>query len=165
MLCRCMSDLLRELEVVALDCQAGGSTPAYGDLLEIGWATCSGAGLVGAVRSHWIVPRTSRPIPWPIRELTGWTEARLAQAIDERQAFTALRADVARAGAPTAPAGAPTVIHFARFELAFLRDLCGRLGDSDRLPLDVVCLHAIAARLLPDLPRRNIRALAGYLGH
>jgi len=26
-------------------------------------------------------------------------------------------------------------------------------------------VHAIAARLFPDLPRRNIRALAGYLGH
>ena len=36
---------------------------------------------------------------------------------------------------------------------------------ATQLPLDVVCLHAIAVRLFPDLPRRNIRALAGYLGH
>src|SRR5690606_2856179 len=32
-------------------------------------------------------------------------------------------------------------------------------------PLDVVCLHAVAVRLFPELPRRSIRALAGYLGH
>ena len=50
-------------------------------------------------------------------------------------------------------------------ELTFLRDLCRRVDGSEQLPLDVVCLHAIAVRLFPDLPRRNIRALAGYLGH
>ena len=162
-----MSDALHDLQVLALDCQAGGSTPAHGDLLELGWASCTGAGLVGPVHSRWIVPRTDRPIPWPVRDLTGWTEACLAQALDERQAWTELGTDIdlTRARAPVAAAGAPTVIHFARFELRFLRDLCQRVDGTDRLPLDVICLHTIAARLFPDLPRRNIRALAGYLGH
>src|SRR6185436_20844686 len=54
---------------------------------------------------------------------------------------------------------APTVIHFARFEQPFLRALAG--GEP---PLDIVCTHDIARRLLPDLPRRSLRALAGYLG-
>ena len=31
-------------------------------------------------------------------------------------------------------------------------------------PLDIVCTHDIARRLFPDLPRRSLRALAGYLG-
>ena len=79
-----MSGSLRELEVLALDCQAGGSTPAYGDLLELGWAGCTGAGLAGPVWSRWIVPRTDRPIPWAVRELTGWSEACVEQAIGER---------------------------------------------------------------------------------
>lgn len=167
-----MSDLLSEIEVLALDGQASGSTPAYGDLLELGWARCSAAGLAGPVHSRWIVPRTGRPVPWPVRELTGWSEACLADAVDERAAWAELRADLALPpgdpappGDPTPPAGAPTVIHYARFELTFLHDLCLRTDGSDRLPLDVICLHAIAARLFPDLPRRNIRALAGYLGH
>jgi predicted GIY-YIG superfamily endonuclease len=161
-----MSDLLRELEVLALDGQASGSTPAQGDLLELGWARCSAAGLAGPVRSRWIVPRTGRAVPRPVRELTGWSEACMAQAIDERSAWTELQADAAAASrSPGSSAGAPTVIHFASFELRFLRDLCQRVDGSDRLPLDVVCLHAVAARLFPDLPRRNIRALAGYLGH
>jgi DNA polymerase III subunit epsilon len=160
-----MSDLLRELEVLALDGQASGSTPAHGDLLELGWARCSAAGLAGPVRSRWIVPRTDRGVPRPVRELTGWSEACLAEAVDERSAWTELRADAAAASMPPRPAGAPTVIHFASFELRFLRDLCRRVDGSDGLPLDVVCLHAIAGRLFPDLPRRNIRALAGYLGH
>jgi DNA polymerase-3 subunit epsilon len=54
---------------------------------------------------------------------------------------------------------APTVIHFARFERPFLRALAG--GE---LPLDIVCTHDIARRLLPDLPRRGVRALTGYFG-
>ncbi|MES1204578.1 MAG: GIY-YIG nuclease family protein [Pseudomonadota bacterium] len=183
-----MGDDVGEIHVLALDCQASGSTPAYGDLLELGWATCSGAGLVGPVRSRWILPRTARPIPRAVRELTGWSEACLDGAVDEREAWAELRADMAgwgggssssvdappspadvplpAADAPAPPAGVPTVIHFARFEVTFLRDLCQRVeGSAAHLPLDVICLHTIAARLFPDLPRRNIRALAGHLGH
>ena len=59
---------------------------------------------------------------------------------------------------------APCVIHFARFELGFLEDLHRRFGEGP-FPLDIVCLHEVARRLFPELPRRNIRALAGYLGH
>src|SRR5262245_39399479 len=118
-----MSDLLRELEVLALDGQASGSTPAYGDLLALGWARCSAAGLAGPIRSRWIVPRTNRAVPWPVRELTGWSEASLAESVDERSAWAELRADLA----PASPSAAPTVIHFASFELRFLRDLSRRV--------------------------------------
>jgi DNA polymerase-3 subunit epsilon len=158
-----MSDALRELRVLALDGQAGGATPAYGDLLELGWAPCAHSGLLAPVHSCWIVPRTRRPIPRAVRELTGWTEACVAEAVDEAVAWCALREQLASLSA--APAAVPTVIHFARFELAFLRDLHARLGGGEEFPFDVVCLHAIAERLFPDLPRRNIRALAGHLGH
>src|SRR5207302_2754756 len=41
----------------------------------------------------------------------------------------------------------------------FLRTLAGR-----EPPLDIVCTHDIARRLFPDLPRRSLRALAGYFG-
>jgi DNA polymerase-3 subunit epsilon len=158
-----MSDALRDLEVLALDCQAGGATPAHGDLLELGWALCSARGALMPVRSNWIRPRTQRPIPRPIRELTGWTEASLVDALDEREVWLALQQNL---GTWTAlPSPAPTVIHFARFELPFLRDLHERLGPSGAFPFDAICLHAAAARLLPELPRRNIRALAGYFGH
>jgi DNA polymerase-3 subunit epsilon len=156
---------LRDLRVLALDCQAGGATPAYGDLLELGWAVSNIGGIVGPVRSHWIVPRTGRKVPRPIRELTGWSEACLAEAIDEAVAWRALHDDIAEAGALQHDGRVPTVIHYARFELPFLHDLHGRAGANAPFPFDAVCVHAIAARLFPDLPRRNIRALAGYLGH
>ena len=157
-----MGELLRDLEVLALDCQASGATPAHGDVLELGWATCNGREGPRAVRSSWIMPRSERPVPRAVRELTGWAESCLADAVYERDAWGELfDAASARAG----PGAMPTVIHFARFELTFLRDLHDRVRPESPFPLDVICLHAVAARLLPDLPRRNIRALAGYLGH
>ncbi len=158
-----MSDLLRELPVLVLDGQAGGATPAYGDLIELGWAACTEAGLLAPVQSHWIVPRTNRPISRAVRELTGWTEACVAGALPEHEAWATLREQAARIA--TSISVAPTVIHFARFELPFLRDLHARLEGAGEFPLEVVCVHAIAVRLFPELPRRNIRALAGYLGH
>jgi DNA polymerase-3 subunit epsilon len=59
----------------------------------------------------------------------------------------------------------PTAIHYAHFELAFLRDWAHQFEPEPPFPFDAVCVHAIACRLFPDLPRRSLRALAGYLGH
>jgi DNA polymerase-3 subunit epsilon len=55
-------------------------------------------------------------------------------------------------------------VHFARFEEPHLRALHARHGEEGPFPLDLVCTHAIARRLLPELPRRTLRALAGYFG-
>ena len=155
-----MSPLLRTLDVLVLDCQAGGATPAYGDLLELGWAICGGEGIAGPIHDHWIIPRTDRRVPRAIRDLTGWSEACVAQAIDEQAAWANLRETIAANARPM-----PTLIHYARFELPFLRDLHLRLDSGADFPFETRCVHAIGARLFPDLPRRNIRALAGFLGH
>jgi DNA polymerase-3 subunit epsilon len=85
--------------------------------------------------------------------------------LTEQHVWTELRGDILRLAAQHPQARAPAVIHYARFELPFLHDLHTRLGDGTDFPLDTLCLHAIGARLFPDLPRRNIRALAGFLGH
>jgi DNA polymerase III subunit epsilon len=152
-----MGEELHDLDVLALDCQASGATPAYGDLIELGWARCGARGIEGPLHSHWLVPRTERRISRAVRELTGWAESCLEQALPEEEAYRALLAELGERPQPT-------VIHYARFELPFLRDLHARLGDGE-FPFDVVDLHAVAARLFPNLPRRNIRALAGFLGH
>src|SRR5688500_12999159 len=79
----------------------------------------------------------------------------MRSAIDGRHAWRALSDQAAS----LARQPAPTVIHFARFEQPFLRALGVGL-----FPLDVVCTRDIARRLLPDLPRCSLRALAGYFG-
>src|SRR5687768_16396115 len=103
-----MSDLLREVQVLALDCQAAGATPAHGDLLEVGWALCSAAQGPGPVQSCWIVPRTKRRVPRAVRELTGWSEACLSEAVEEHEAWSALL-EQCRCVAPAADSLLPTV--------------------------------------------------------
>jgi hypothetical protein len=148
-----MSSALRNLPVLVLDCQASGVTPAHGDLLEIGWAMCSATGGLGPLHECAVVPRTRRPVSRAVRELTGWSEARVALALPEQQVWSALCDTLAGSSVPT-------LIHFARFELRFLADLHARLAGDTPFPFDARCLHAIAARLFPDLPRL-IALLAG----
>jgi DNA polymerase-3 subunit epsilon len=152
--------MLTELDVVVVDCQASGATPTHGALLELGWAIAGPRRSETEIEACWITPPEGTRVSRPVRELTGWTEACLATAESPQQAWSRLSSAAAATGSvPT-----PCVIHFARFERGFLEDLHRRFG-AGAFPLDTVCLHEMARRLFPELPRRNLRALAGYLGH
>lgn len=156
--------MLRELDVLVLDCQATGATPAHGELLELGWGICASGGLTSPARAHWIAPRTDRGVSRVVRKLTGWDDDCLSSAVDAAHAWSALALAASHA-LPSRGGAVPTVIHFARFELPFLRELHAQAAEpGSPFPFDAVCLHAIAQRLYPDLPRRNLRALAGHLG-
>ncbi len=143
---------LSALEVLVVDCQATGAAPR-GHLLEIGWARL-GPTATGTEARLVAMPDGAR-VPPAVARITGITDRMLRGAIDQQAAWRSL----AVAAATITPQPAPTVIHFARFEQPFLDHLAGGAP-----PLDVVCTHAIAARLLPELPRRSLRALAGYFG-
>lgn len=160
--------MLRDLDVLVLDCQATGATPVHGDLLELGWTVSHGSDVAEPPRAKWIAPKSDRGVSNIVRKLTGWSDAYRDEAVDASSAWSLLRADAARVTDPTC-GPAPTVIHFARFELPFLRELHASSAQgsagAEPFPFDTVCLHAIAQRLFPDLPRRSLRALAGHLGH
>lgn len=155
---------LGDLRLLVVDCQAAGATPAHGDLLELGWSVTSGSASVLEPRSTWTL--TERPVSRIVRKLTGWSDS--VPAAPPSQAWLALLADAREHGLARP---APTVIHFAQFERRFLEALHADYGDVSGpgeapppFPLDIVCVHAIAERLFPNLPRRNLRALAGTLG-
>lgn len=152
---------LATLEVLFLDAQATGASPKHGAVLELAHAVSKG-GALGEVRSTWVeLPRGVR-VSRIVRELTGYEDAFAAGATPAGQVWR----ELASAASALNPAGAaPTLIHFAQFESPFLVDLHARFGAGSPFPLEIVCLHAIARRLYPDLPRSNIRALAGFLGH
>jgi DNA polymerase-3 subunit epsilon len=63
------------------------------------------------------------------------------------------------------PTVCPLVIHFARFEAPFLQALHRTMDPAGPFPFQIICTHQIAVRLLPDLPRRGLRAIAGFYGH
>ncbi|HET7538777.1 MAG TPA: GIY-YIG nuclease family protein [Polyangiaceae bacterium] len=151
---------LADLDVLIVDCQTTGASPAFGCVLELGW------GLANATRSelaraeaHWIALPSGLRVPRQVQKITGYEPAHAAQALPDRDAWARLREAVQRAPA------VPTAIHYARFELAFLRDWWARFEPESAFPFDAVCVHAIATRLYPALPRQSLRALAGYLGH
>ena len=142
---------LSELEVLVVDCQATAAAPK-GHLLEIGWARTRTS---TKTQARLIAPPNGGRIPPAVARLTGISERMVRQGVDARLVWRELSCEAATLA--TQPA--PTVIHFARFEQPFLRVLAG--GTP---PLDIVCTHDIARRLLPDLPRRGVRALSGYFG-
>jgi DNA polymerase-3 subunit epsilon len=150
---------LADLDVLIVDCQATGASPAFGHVLELGWGIQrAGQPELAGARAHWIALPEGHHVPNQIRKITGYDPCFASQAIADHEAWRALRSD---AGAPAMP----TAIHYARFELSFLRQWATRFEPEQPFPFDAVCVYAIARRLYPDLPRQSIRALAGYLGY
>lgn len=169
---------LSELDILIIDCQTTGASPAHGVVLEIGWGVeqpgrHEGEGLQAAtgtrvgtehggvqrLESHWVTLPEGQRVSSQVRRLTGFDPAKVVSTLAPEAAWQRLRAALG------VEERIPTAIHFARFELPFLREWAARFEPHGAFPLDVVCVHAIASRLYPDLPRRSIRALAGFLGH
>jgi DNA polymerase III subunit epsilon len=147
-----VSESLSQLEVLVVDGQATAAAP-HGHLLELGWAR-AGAKATQAHAQLIALPNGER-IPPAVARLTGISERMAQDGVDAHMAWRDLSSEAAR----LARQPAPTVIHFARFEQPFLNALAGGAP-----PLDIVCTHDIARRLLPDLPRCGVRALTGYFG-
>ncbi len=143
---------LHELAVLAVDCQATAASPR-GHLLELGWTRVPASG--AQVNARLIRLPQGERIPPAVWRITGITDAMMRSGVDAQTAWRELCAEAA--GLPQQPA--PAVAHFARFEQPFLDALAGSGGA-----IELVCTHEIARRLLPDLPRCSLRALAGYFG-
>ncbi|HEV8442719.1 MAG TPA: hypothetical protein VGQ27_04535, partial [Steroidobacteraceae bacterium] len=150
---------LAGMDVLVVDCQATGASPAFGHVLELGWGVVRGDSGPRGFEAHWIALPEGHAVPGQVRKLTGWEPAAAAEALAGHEAWRRLRGAVAQAEP------IPTAIHYARFELPFLREWSARFEPDVAFPLDAVCLHAIANRLYSGLPRLSLRALAGHLGH
>lgn len=133
--------------MLVVDCQA-----AANQLLELSWAFSD----VGAAQARVIRLPAGAKVPPAVVRVTGITDGLCAGGVEATEAWRELTNDAAR----LASRPAPTVAHYARFERPWLERLAG--GPP---PLDVVCTHELSLRLVPDLPRRGLRALAGYFGH
>jgi DNA polymerase-3 subunit epsilon len=152
---------IADLEVLIVDCQTTGASPAQGSVLELGWCVTRASDGVAesSAQACWVLPREGERISAQVRQLTGFHEGVLETALGAEAAWERLRASLG------GRSPMPAAIHFARFELSFLKHWWERFEPSVAFPLEAVCVHAIACKLYPDLPRRNLRALAGFLGH
>jgi DNA polymerase-3 subunit epsilon len=139
-------------DVLVVDCQATAASPR-GQLIEVGWAR-AGPGAT-SVRTRLIRLPDHVRVPPAVARVTGLSTSALHRGVEACVAWRDLAAEAALL--PQQPA--PAVAHFARFERPYLAALAG-----EAFPFDLCCTHEIARRLLPDLPRRSLRALAGYFG-
>jgi len=164
-----MSTTLSNLEILAVDCQATGANPARGHLLEMGWvrtrASSTLTALDPAVRSCLVSLPADAVIPRAVQRITGISEETMKTAVSAQNAWQQLLTAAGLAGSAYLRTGCPIVIHFARFEAPFLRELHRAMDPAGSFPFQIICTHEIAVRLLPDLPRRGLRAIAGFYGH
>ncbi len=147
-----MTSPLSKTTLFFVDCQTTGATPEKGEIVDLAWCATSAADDQQGVHGGLI--QIEGEVPPRIARITGITDELLATAAaaDEvRDAFAQAYDDL----------GAPCVAHYARFEQRFLDDF---LADEPRWDSSILCTHAIARRLLPELPRLGIRALSGYFG-
>jgi DNA polymerase-3 subunit epsilon len=160
---------LTELQVLALDCQATGANPQSGHLLEIGWIRTGAAAAFISQRlrasSFLVALPADVEIPAAVQRITGITKADSKKALSAAAVWQKLIQTARRIAAADQMNTCPTIIHYARFEKPFLKYLDANKHHPDAFPLEIVCTHEIAKRLLPGLPRRGLRAVAGYFGH
>jgi len=164
-----MSATLSDLEVLAFDCQATGANPARGHLLEMGWtrtrASADRLTANPAVRSCLVSLPAEAAIPRAVQRLTGISEETMTTSVSSKTAWRHLLAAADMTDSASPRTGCPLVIHFARFEKPFLQALHRAMGPPGPFPFQIICTHEIVVRLLPDLPRRGLRAIAGFYGH
>ncbi len=164
-----MTASLADLKIMALDCQATGANPEKGYLLELGWMPARASGSdpsqASGVRSCLCGLPEGEKIPRAITRITGITAESIGAGKDSGTIWQQLMKDVEKINFENQMEVCPAVIHFARFETPFLEDLHRRHDPTIPFPFQIVCTHEIVLRLLPDLPRRGLRAIAGYFNH
>jgi DNA polymerase-3 subunit epsilon len=146
---------LGEGPVFFLDLQTTGSRPGDSDILEMAW---------GDLRSEDITSVLVKPstgfVPRRIQMITGIGDDDMVAAVDLPTAFAQLHAFLNRFPGEEKPLA---VIHFCQFEKPFLLHAYELLQTE--LPFEMLCTHQIAKRLMPNLPTRGIKGLAGYFGY
>ncbi|MEJ2154452.1 MAG: GIY-YIG nuclease family protein [Desulfobacteraceae bacterium] len=160
---------LKSLKILALDCQTTGNSLKYNDLLEIGWLEFSAIDPLtpqGPLPVTFVVRQPRQPpLSKRIQKLTGIGDNNLKSATDAKAVLDHLLLKASEVARANRAALCPVAIHYANFEMGFLNKLNRQSHHGHSLPFNVICTHQIACKLMPQLPRKGIRAVAGYLGH
>ena len=117
---------LKNLKFLAIDCQDTGNSPKSGFPLEIGWLIFQGDAFQSAEllspQSLFIRPPEGVDIPLRITKLTGIDAAHLDTAVSDQTAIENLCDQARRVARENQVPKCPTVIHFSRYEIAFLKE-------------------------------------------
>ncbi len=145
-----------ELDIVFVDVQTTGMTPAKGRVIEFGFARVGAEPTVTT-----ICHGPDFEIPNKIRTLTGLDEAALADGLSPAEAWHAFRSHLRPQSLVMA--------HYLVFERRFLDAWQEGYGNNtpEKGPWDraSVCTYELVRRLLPTLPRKGLSPAAGFLGY
>ena len=161
---------LRDLQVLVLDCQAAGGKPDTGFLLEIGWLRLLDNDILDPelfrkkTESFLIKRAAENKIPRRVAKVTGIDSDDLKSGVPEKFVWTRLNSLAGKITKSTKLRFCPLVIHYSRYEEPFIRDLYEKHGGGGKFPFTIICTHQIIGRLFPGLPRKGLRAVAGYFG-
>ena len=161
---------LIELAVLAIDCQATHSNPAIGHLAEIGWVKTQATHpfdhemTIENAKSHLVKMEKQSQMPKHFSRITGINSEEMKEAISKKIIWQRLD----RAAKKTASFNqgiCTAVIHFSRYEEPYLEQLQQEFTPNRDFPFTIVCTHKIVSRLYPGLPRKSLRAAAGFFGY
>jgi len=160
--------LLEKTEILIVDCQATGANPQNGHLIEIGWMRCQpdekGTFASIGYETHLIQLPEDIDIPKRVQQVTGISPEDLNDSVSQADAWARLIQTAGTVAQANGTAQCLTIIHFAKYETPFLRFLHHQFASDSLFPFEIMCTHEIAKRLLPGLPRKGLRAVAGYFG-
>jgi DNA polymerase-3 subunit epsilon len=148
---------LDSLKVLSLDFQTTGMRPPQANLLEAAWSEVeAGSELSEMVIQRHLVHHPDLQIPPRVQQITGLKSSDLVNGLPEAELAAALFSAMGRVDA--------LVIHYAQFEIPFIKQLFTQHLNKSDLDKPILCTHKITKRLFPNLPCQNIRATAGFFG-
>lgn len=148
--------LLKSLPVMFLDLQTTGSKPDNSHILEMAFGT-----LEMETQSFLVEQPPEFEIPKRIQFITGVTSKDMKDAVPFPEAMKRLMHFTHNI--KKTHSEVYCVIHFSQFEKPFLHAAFTSINAE--MPFTILDTHDIAKRLLPNLPTRGIKGLAGYFGY
>lgn len=159
---------LSNLEVLVLDCQATLSNPETGYLLEIGWGCLHADTNISSeinIESYLVQLPKDVEITRRVSRITGLQTKDLASGLPPKTIWKKLTRAAQDIAAVNKQKLCPAVIHYSQFELPYLQHLRHEFSPRKPFPFEIICTHQVMRRLFPNLPRKGLRAIAGFLGH
>lgn len=161
--------VLADLNVLFLDFQATAANPGNGCLTEIGWlhwrASQAWQSVEPGIVSHLCQLPEGVEIPRRVSRITGLKTEDLNPGTPVEAIWEKLISTAGQIAVDNQKGLCPTVIHFSRYEEPYLHFLNQQYTPQEPFPFDIICTHQLSLRLLPGLPRKSLRAMAGYFGH
>ncbi|MFH1727590.1 MAG: GIY-YIG nuclease family protein [Pseudomonadota bacterium] len=158
---------LRELNVLVLDCQATKPFSSQGTLLELAWG-CFGRideaeKGKAEIKSFLIRQDSDFVLKRNISYITGIKKEDLLSARSFEDVLSYFDKDLNEFCEFNEKV--IFLAHFARYEKPFIEDIIKNKLKKIDFEYEFICTHEIVKRLIPALPRKGLRACAGYFAY